>query len=327
MAAGTHQQSTTAVCISGQFRTFDLPCAGELLVRRYIIPLHADVFAFMNAPSKLVNASYAAASRILAGTSLQMLEVVAADSTPSISSTVECPKHPRYPTYKYGIAFAQSLGLMQCGIHAVPRGYDWIVRVRPDGLQGFIMPPVLPKAVPSLRSPRGFAIVGFSSGCGCDNVPSNSMCRAPTLCACAHDSFAMIHGHEAQYAYFVGYADDYKSCARPRLAANGSHHCSLGAMRQNTPECQLGCSLASRRIPVFVLGWLFRRRRPFSSPYRVKGPSLCAAFDNYTATSGEPPYTLDPKVLDQLPFGPTSEQQLSAVCALPRRPGWELLCA
>ena len=124
--------SSAAVCISGQYRTFDAVCAGPLTVRRFIQPLAADVYAFMNAPPSEVKKSLESARRVLHGTRLRALQIEAlncsADGCHYLAS--KCS----------GIGFLEARGLRQCGQHVLVRNYSWIVRVRPDALVGFTMP-------------------------------------------------------------------------------------------------------------------------------------------------------------------------------------------
>lgn len=348
----SHRTASVAVCLTGQYRTFDHSCAGPLTVQRFIRPLSADVYAFMNAPTAEVNRSYDQARRILNGTRLRMLRVDAVDSCSKEGCAHLAPNCS-------GAGFPQTRGLQQCGLHAVRQNYTWIIRVRPDALVGFTMPSALPASL-VFDPPRGLAIVGHVSECACGRFPRVDLgnCTRQTICGCAHDSFAMVYGHFAQQAYFIGFADDYDTCAHTRIG----YGCPTGRCTP-TPECRLGGSLAARGVPVYDARFLFSQRHKYSTPSRVTDSAVCPRFEavmdasrqaaaatasvtvspsaealhgrsaprieQASPISYDHALTLNPLALQVLPPGPLDTRTASS-CAQPsslRPEGWELLCA
>ena len=337
--APSRKAPSVAVCISGQFRSFADHCAGPQTVQRVILPLRADVYAFMNAPSEHVNQSYKIARRILQHTSLRALHIASVESRMKLNNA-SCSKAD--PTA--GTGYAQSRGLQQCGLHILPQrqgqwtSYVWIIRVRPDALIGFTMPRALPRRL-NFDAPRGLAIVGFVSECGCGKFPasggirtSSNRCTRETLCGCSHDSFAMVNGRAAQEAYFNGFADDYDTCARKQFICPGC--------QGKAAECKLGASLKHRGIAVYDIRFLFSSKHKFPLVGRVHEPQICSRYVNMSRAAAavgpvgglkfaDGALMLNANALHVLPPGPM-DARMEMACAQPlsRRPaGWELLCA
>ena len=77
----------------------------------------------------------------------------------------------------------------------------------------------------------------------------DNACTNDTLiCGCNDDKFALLGGAAAQYAYFLGYGQDF--CRRRAAACSVCDH---GAIFNAKPECKLGFSLASRNVSVLDL--------------------------------------------------------------------------
>ena len=309
-----------AACVSGRFRNFGAPCTGPLTVERIILPLRAHVYAFLNAPTAEVNQSLDIARRVLDGADVRALEVAAVDDTPSCSS---CQVDGSGANNGY----PQSRGLLKCAgaaLHPNAPAYDWIFRLRPDTLIPYTFPSLPPRL--QFHAPRGVVIAGAASECGCGVLGSpnadrqmwrreGGTCTRDTLCSCASDAFAMVHGREAQLAYFSGYATDFDTCAR----ANHSKACVAcvrgGKGHQSPPECKLGASLAYRGVPVYHVLWLVDpNEQPYWSVAIARGSFNC------TAATAAPPLRIHPRALHAIPPGPwhvEAQAVQRAMCRLP----------
>ena len=360
--AAPSERGRVAACISGEARFvgdnrskyfMDLPCALPSIVKHIILPLSAHVYCFLNAPPAQVNVSRAIAQRLLEGTDLQVLQVDEVGARPSMP-VATCPDGAGANN-----GYAQSRGFMQCAAAALPHGYDWILRLRPDMSSPYTLSS-LPTRFP-FETPHGLVIVPATARCDCGAAqpgittgkpprtappppdPGVRECTRDTLCGCAVDTFAMVYGRHAQHALFAGYAEDFDSCSRHNFSrtANGRTGCGVcafgGRGKDSSPECKLGASLAYRNVPLYeisrivdpTLPVVLKRHpnfpnapSPNDNQFKFKGMALVHRYFDCEGAVRTPPIVIHPKNLHALPPGlktPESMAVHARMCGLPPR--------
>ena len=303
------------VCLSGRLRFFDEPCAGPIIVRRFIKPLHAHVFAFFNVPSIEFNKSSAIAHEMLADVDVQALEITMEEEVRPSSKTCEDGQYANN-------GFAQSRGLQRCGRAMLHRNYDWILRLRPDMYQDFAfisLPPQL-----DFPTPNGVVLGSAVAACGCGLFKNANLgaCTRENLCGCIGDNFALVHGRVAQHAYFSGYADDFDNCVRKTFTCPTCRVMSGPNAQRQSPECKLGASLAHRGVPSYDIRQLASPRSPSHGDVRlVRGPNPPEMRPCPTDWSKALPLLIGPRELNALAPGPldsTFAQAAARECSLPQ---------
>ena len=136
----THaRRARVAVCLLGQLRqSFAQSCTVQTMVDRLIKPLDADVYVFVNSDdatsgpkgiSESLGATRTRLRQLLVDTSVRAFELNSSRGQP----TIACKDAEDVGGIPSG--FPQSRGLAACGAHAIPQGYDWIIRGELHGFE------------------------------------------------------------------------------------------------------------------------------------------------------------------------------------------------
>ena len=314
--------TTVAVCLSGELREwmYEDPVTLWRLLERVVLPLDADLYVYMNAK----NVSAAAAHvnhRFFARARLMALEIISQSGSTRGFNNATCADQRGF---NHG--FFQSIGMKRCGESAVPRGYTWIIRLRPD-LSLPIRIPALPRRLP-FGNDNGvvFAINAHCVPAGCSPMPGPTQCPPDGTCGALSDTFALIYGLQAQHAYFNGIHDDFVRCRRHRFHAQ--YHCEACAMGGrsglSSPETKVGASLAVRGVS--VRDYRFATRSS-SDLHICRDAKACRLIDPDPVR-----VSMCPEALAAVPPGSWDLQAQRAYCrplrsGLRARPaGWERLC-
>lgn len=299
---GHGSETTVGVCLSGSLRSFAQPCVSNSIVENVILPLDADVYAFINVPTastvradreKAVTAAEALPEvrRLLQKTRLKALEIVVHNA----SAKPDCNTK----------GFEQSIGLLQCG-RAMSGAYDWIARIRPDASFQWRL-----TALPTMPH-TAVAIAGHVSECGCGTAPKPAQTPAGTChfgqtCGCMSDTFALLWGRKAQDAYLIGYSQDW--CHRHRVAGVPQSVPGGKDPEASAPECKLGYSLATRGVAAADLRFVSRRD---THPLTIR--TVCTVAQLGASTH---PWEITPDALRTLPPGPWDLNARVESCVLP----------
>jgi hypothetical protein len=154
--------SSVAFCLSGAMdhATSSLPCTVTALVEQMILPLRGEVYAFLSVSSAtLITDAEVLMRRLLNRTALRALRIDVQSRKPG-PETADCEDGQGANN-----GYPQSIGFGECAAHASQHGYDWMVRVRPDGSYPFLLPE-LPRTL-RFPTPRGLVIAHGVGSCDC----------------------------------------------------------------------------------------------------------------------------------------------------------------
>ena len=211
-SGSARSSGVVGACISGQLRTFFLPCVGAQMRDNVLLPLRARTFVALNHPGNgtVRHDIKVNVHRLLTGVHLLHVRVDAGNGTRTLpDGTIlmggGAKDAPPQPCPTPGNTYQYTTGLLQCyeGFQADAIAsnvsYTWVLRLRSDHhlpARFGALPARLPYD-PDDR--RGVAILGSLGACECGwTEPAcdarREVERAPSGCLIVDDTFALLHG-------------------------------------------------------------------------------------------------------------------------------------
>ena len=178
----------SGACISGQVRTFFLPCVGERMRDNILVPLNLRTHVFLHGK----NISEHDVRKTLHGAEVKTVVVMRPQSP-----TPPCPTRvPGYPLTRF--LFLCYRALMKDSVE-----YEWVVRLRSDQNIPFTFRILPPASMYYKLHPwaTGIMISGLLSDCNCGWKKRKCLSKIPTRCEWVDDQFALLHG-SAVKSYF-----------------------------------------------------------------------------------------------------------------------------